>query len=114
MRLVDRDAHTANLRAARQHGVGDRAGSRFHQAIAAAAKRLGHGLNDEIVGNGVFQLVGSRGVAELELELQINLKGLSNLGLVLHHAVIGVQRQSFEKDRVAHRARLIAAVTARA
>ena len=69
------------MRATRQYRVGHRSGGRFHQAITSAAERLGDGLDDEVVGNRVFQLIGSRRVAELEVELQINVKGLSDLGL---------------------------------
>src|SRR5208282_4113866 len=42
------------------------------------------------------------------------LESLADLGFVLHHAVMGVQREPGDKDRVAHRARLIAAATASA
>ena len=43
-----------------------------------------------------------------------SLNGLADFGLVLHHAVIGVQHEPVDEDRVAHRARLIAAATASA
>ncbi len=42
---------------------------------------------------------------------EIELEGLSDLGLVLHHAVIGVQREARDEDRVGHRAPRMAAAT---
>ncbi len=97
-----------------QHGVGDRAGGGFDQPIAARAERLARRLDDRVVGNRVLELVAARGGVEIDIEHEIEPEGLPDLGLVLHDAVIGVQRQSVDEDRVAHRARLIAAATASA
>src|SRR5689334_11794714 len=114
MRLVHGHANTADWGAARQHRVSDRAGSRLDQSVASTAERLAHGLYDKVIRDSVLEFVSSRGGAELEIELQIDEKCLSDLGFVLHNPMIGVQRQPFEKNRIAHRARLIAAATASA
>jgi hypothetical protein len=114
MRLVHRNAYVTYLWAACEHGFGDGAGGAFHQPIAPAAECLNNGFDHEVVGNRILQLVGPRCVAEIEVELQIDLESLSDLGFVLHHAVIGVKRQTLEEDSVAHCARLIAAPTASA
>ena len=114
MRLVHRDAYVAYLRAAHEHGFGDGAGGAFHQPIAPAAERLDDCFDHEVVRNRILQLVSPRCVAEIDVELQVDLKGLSDLGFVLHHAVIRVKRQTLEEDSVTHCARLIAAATASA
>ena len=109
MRFMHRDPDTAHLRAAREDGIGDRARGGLHQPVTAPAECLGYDLDHHIVRDGILELIAARGVSEIELELQIDVKGLADLGFVLHHAVIGVQRQALEEDCVAHRFRLIAA-----
>ncbi len=104
----------ANLREALKHRLGDGAGGGLDQPVAARAERFARRLHHHVVGDGVLELVAARGFGEIDIERQIELEGLPDLGLVLHHAVIGVQRQPADEDRVAHRARLIAAATASA
>ena len=62
----------------------------------------------------MLELVGARGFGEIDVEHEIEPERLPDLGLVRHHAVIGVQHQPVDENRVAHRARLIAAATASA
>src|SRR4029077_19062122 len=114
MRLVHGDANAAHLGIALQHRLGDGAGAPTREPIAARAERVGRGLHHLVVGDRVLEHVALRGLGQIHIEHEIELESLSDLGLVLHHAVIGVQRQPADKDRVAHRARLIAAATASA
>ena len=39
---------------------------------------------------------------QIEVEHEIELEGLADLGLVLHHAMIGVQRQPAHEHLVGH------------
>src|SRR5580704_3287049 len=114
VRLVHGDADVAHLGVMLQHRLGDGAGGRLDQPIAAGAERLRRGLHHLVVGHSVLEHVAARGFGEIDIEHQIELKCLPDLGLVLHHAVIGVQRQPADEDSVAHRARLMAAATASA
>src|SRR6516165_11862517 len=114
MRLVDRDAYAVHLRAARQYRIGDRAGGGFDEAIAPPAEGFRHRHDHQVVGNGILQLVGARCSTEFEFNSEIDMERLSDLGLMLHHAVVGMKSEPLKKDRVAHRARPIAAATASA
>ena len=93
MRLVDGDADGGDLLETVEHGIGDRAGGGLHQAIALGAERLAGDIDHLVVADGVGELVGAGGLRQIEIEHEIELEGLADLGLVLHHAVIGVQRQ---------------------
>src|SRR4029077_21220291 len=86
-------------------------GRGLDQAVAARAERLARGLDDQVVGNGVFQLVAARSVAEINVEHEIELETLSDLALMRHHAVIGVQSQAVDEDRITHWAALGARLT---
>src|SRR5580693_507278 len=114
VRLVHGDADVAHLGVMLQHRLGDRAGCRLDQPIAPRAERFRRRLHHLVVGNGVLEHVAARGLGQIDVEHQIELESLPDLGLVLHHAVIGVQRQPADEDRIAHRARLMAAATASA
>jgi len=37
-----------------------------------------------------------------DVEHQVELEGLADLGLMLHHAVVGVQRQSIDEHLIGH------------
>src|SRR3984957_15418676 len=114
VRLVHGNANAGNLRTALKYRLGNGAGRGFDQPVTAGAKRLARGLRHHVVGDGVFQLVGARRDRKIDIKDKIEPERLPDPGFVLHHAVIGVQRQSRDEDPVAHRARLMAAATASA
>src|SRR5579862_269368 len=114
VRLVHGDADAADLWELVEHRVGDRAGGGFDQAIAAGAECLTRRLHRRVVGHRVLELVGARGLGEVDVERQIEPEGLADLGLVLHHAVVGVEGETADEYRVAHRACRMAAATASA
>ncbi len=51
---------------------------------------------------------------EIDVEHEIEHERLPDFGLMRHHAVKGVEHEAVDEDRAAHRARLIAAATAKA
>src|SRR5580704_9639901 len=114
VRLVHGDANAPDLRVMLQHRLGDGAGGCLHQPITARAECVHRRLHHLVVGHGVLEHVAARGFGKGDIEHQIELESLPDLGLVLHHAVVSVQRQPVDEDGVAHRARLIAAATASA
>src|SRR5262249_2971991 len=67
-----------------------------------------------VVADRIHQSVAARGRGEIDVEHQIEREGLADLGLVLHHAVIGMQRNPVHEHRVAHCALPIAAATRKA
>ena len=77
-----------------EHRVGDGAGGGLDQPVAARAERLARRLHHQVVGDGVLELVAARRFGQIDVEHQIELEGLADLGLVLHHAVIGVEHQA--------------------
>src|SRR5215472_8021346 len=107
MRLVHGDPHPQNLREPLEDGFGDRAGRGLDQPTPTGAERLARDLNDLVIAHGVRELVGARSRGEIDVELE----GLPDLGLVLHHAVISVQRQPGDEDGIGHRALPMAAAT---
>ena len=94
-----------DLRKARQDRVGDRAAGGFDQAIVARREHFGRGVDDGAVGNRVGEPVGARAGRQIERQFEIDDEALADLGFVLHHAVMGVDQQAGDEDRVAHRAR---------
>ena len=86
----------------------------LHQPVAPRAEGVARGLDQLLVGNRVLERVGARGLGKIDVEHEIEHKGLSDLGLMRHHAVISVEHEPIDEDDAAHRARLIAAATASA
>ena len=88
-------ATAAHRAESREHGVGDRAGGGLDQPVAFCAQKasLAH-LDHLVVGDRVGELVGRAAAREIDVEHEIEREGLPDLGLVRHHAVIGVQRQA--------------------
>ena len=60
----------------------------------------------------MLELVAARRSAEIDRELEIDHEALADLLFVRHHAVIGMDDQPVDEDRVAHALLLIAAMTA--
>src|SRR5262245_25308760 len=114
MRLVHADPHPQDLREPVEDGFSDRAGRGLDQSIATRAKRPARDLDDLVVAHGVRELVGTRSRGQIDVEHEIELEGLPDLGLVLHHAVIGVQCKPGDEDGIGHRALPMAAATRRA
>ena len=88
------DANAGDLGTALKHRFGNGAGRGFDQPVAAGAKRLAHRLHHHVVGDGVLELVGARGRGKIDIKDKIEPERLPDFGFVLHHAVIGVQRQA--------------------
>src|SRR5689334_16231357 len=103
VRLVNGDADGRDLSEAVEHGIGDSAGGGFYQAVALGAERLARGIDHLVVTDGVGELVGVGCLREIDVQHEVELEGLADLGLVLHHAMIGVQRQPTHKHLVCHK-----------
>src|SRR5262249_3075478 len=111
VRLVPGDSPPRDLREAIEDGLGDRAGRGFDQPIATGAKRLARDLDDLVVAHRMRELVGARSRGEVDVEHEVEVEGLPDLGLVLHHAVISVQCKPGDEDGIGHRALPRAAAT---
>src|SRR6516165_9989642 len=111
MRLVHGDPHPQDLREPLEDGFGDRAGRGLDQPTPTGAERLARDLDHLVIAHGVRELVGARSRGEVDVEHDVELEGLPDLGLVLHHAVIGVQRQPGDEHGIGHRALRMAAST---
>src|SRR6516164_4749978 len=94
-----------------EHRIDDTARCGFDQAEALAAERLGRAIDDLVVGNGVDHLVRAGCRGQIDFEVEIKRESLPHLGLVRHHAVIGMQYQSSYENSVTHRTASIAALT---
>src|SRR5262249_39438543 len=106
--------HPQGLREPVEDGFGDRAGRGLDQSIATRAKRPARDLDDLVVAHGVRELVGTRSRGQIDVEHEIELEGLPDLGLVLHHAVIGVQCRPGDEGGMGPGALRMAGATRRA
>src|SRR5262249_32464149 len=111
MRLVHCHAHGRHPGEAFEDRIGHRAGGGLHQPVAALAERAAGEIDHLVIADRVHELVRLRCGGKVDLEYEVELEGLSDLRLMLHHAVIGMQRQPADEDGVAHRASRIAAAT---
>src|SRR5215510_9238667 len=111
MRLVNGHPHRRHFCKAFEDRIGNRTGRGLDQPIALGAERPARELDDLVVADRVGELVGARSGREINVEDEIELEGLPDLGLMLHHAVIGVQREARNKDGVGHRASRMARAT---
>src|SRR4051812_29001000 len=102
MRLVHGNPDSCDLAELVQHGLGNGSGRGLDQPIALSAERLARHQDHLIVADRVGKLVGARRLSEVDVERQIEREGLADLRLVLHHAVIGMQRQPSDEHLIAH------------
>src|SRR5439155_21641669 len=63
------------------------------------------------IGHGIGEAFGVRGFLEIGEQLEVDHKALPDLGLVLHHAMAGMDHKAGDEDRVGHRLSPIAAAT---
>src|SRR5205823_736177 len=68
-------------------------------------------IHDGRVGYRVGKLVAVRRVGQVGHQFEIEDEALADLRLVLHHAVMGVDDEAADENRVAHRACSMAAAT---
>src|SRR6266700_2615298 len=111
MRLVNGHPHRCHFGKAREDRIGDRAGRGLDQPIALGAERPARDFDDLVVADRVGELVGMRGGRKINVKDEIELEGLPDFGLMLHHAVIGMQREARNEDGVGHRASRMAFAT---
>ena len=111
MRLVHGDLDGTDARKGRDDGVGHRAGRALQQLIVGVLECRDCRRHHIGVGHGVGQVIGVRGFRQVDGEFEIDDKTLPDFGLVLHHAVAGMDDDAGDEDRIAHPCSLIAAVT---
>src|SRR5262249_1125147 len=111
VRLVHGDPHPQDLREAIEDGLRDRAGPGFDQPVATGAKSLARDTADPVLAHRMRELVGAGSRGEVDIEHEVEVEGLPDLGLVLHHAVISVQCKPGDEDGIGHRALPMAAAT---
>src|SRR6187455_2071131 len=73
--LVDGDADGGDLLETGEHGLGDGAGGGLHQAIALCPERLARNIDHLIVADSVGELVGARGLRQIDVEHEIEVEG---------------------------------------
>ena len=102
------------LRETAEHRFGDGASRGLDQSMSAGAEGEACDVDDLIVAHCMRELIGPRRRAQVHIEHQIEPEGLSNRGLVIHHAVVGVHGKASDEYGIGHRAFRIAAATRRA
>ena len=75
---------------------------------------MSRNLDDLVISNRVSELVGAHCAGQIHVEGEIELEGLSDFGLVLHHAMVGVQHEPAHEHLVGHRMSLMAPATRKA
>src|SRR5262249_1475073 len=111
MRLVHRHAHGRDPWEAFEDRIGHRTGGGLHQPVAALAEHAAGEIDHLVIADRVHELVRLRCRGKVDLEHEIELEGLPDLRLMLHHAVVGMQRQPANENGAAHRASRTAAAT---
>src|SRR3954454_19607088 len=102
MRLVHGDLDRTDAGKERQDGTGHRAGRALQQLVIGVLESRGGRRHDVGVRHGVGEPVAARWFRQIGIELEVDDKTLADLGLVLHHAVAGMDRQAGYEDRIGH------------
>src|SRR4029077_14596244 len=89
----------------------DPASGGLDEAVTLRAKRLARTIDHLVIRDRVHDLVRTGGSRKIDLKVQVECEGLPNLGLMGHHAVIGVQRESSYENAITHGAPSIAVRT---
>src|SRR6185437_1870835 len=111
VRLVHGDLDDGDAGKRRQDRLGDRAGSAFQQLVIDVLEGGGRGRDHVGIGNRVGEAIGARGFRQIGRQFEVDDEALANLGLMLHHAVAGMDHDAGDEDRIAHRLSSIAAAT---
>src|SRR5882757_1599426 len=103
MRLVDGDLDRPDARKRRQDGIGHRAGGALQQLVIGVLEGGGRGCDHVGVRHGIDQPVGERGFRQVRKQFEIDHKALSDLGLVVHHAMAGMDHEPGDENAIGHR-----------
>src|SRR4051812_17120236 len=108
MRLVDGDLDRPDARKRRQDGIGHRAGGALQQLVIGVLERGGRGRHHVGVRHGIDQPIGVRGFREVRKQFEIDHEALSDLGLVVHDAMAGMDHEPGDENGNGHRLSQIA------
>src|SRR3954447_6169732 len=111
MRLVDGDLDRPDARKRRQDGIGHRAGRAFQQLVIGVLEGGRRGCDHVGIGHGIDQPVGARGFRQIRKQFEIDHEALPDFGLVVHHAMAGMDDEPGDEDRIGHCLSQIAAAT---
>src|SRR3569623_746958 len=102
VRLVHGDLDGADARKMRQDGVGDYVDRALQQLVVGCLECRRRRRHDLGVRHGIGEPVASRRLRQVGIELEIDDEALADLGLMIHHAVAGMDRQARDEDRICH------------
>src|SRR5262245_27048263 len=111
MRLVHGDLDGADAREGRKDRVGHRARRALQQLVIGVLECRDRRRHHVGIRHGVGELIAARGFREVGIQLKIDHKALADFGLVIHHAVAGVDDEALDEDGVGHCFSSIAAAT---
>src|SRR5262245_8282179 len=111
MRLVHGDLDGADTREGRKDRVGHRARRALQELVIGILERRDGGCHHIGIGHCVRQVIAARGFRQIGAQLEIDDKTLADLGLVIHHAMAGVDDEALDEDGVGHCFSSIAAAT---
>src|SRR5215207_9711035 len=111
MRLVDGDLDRVDACKRREYRVCNGAGGALQELVIGVLERRRRGRHHTGIGYGVRQVIGARGFRQISGKFEVDDKTLPDFGLVLHHAVAGMDDDAGDEDRIAHSCSLIAAAT---
>src|SRR5262245_31628400 len=102
MRLVHGDLDGADTREGRKDRVGHRARRALQELVIGILERRDGGCHHIGIGHCVRQVIAARGFRQIGEQLEIDHKALPDLGLVIHHAMAGVDDEALDEDGVGH------------
>src|SRR5215510_2724168 len=111
MRLVHRDLDGPDARKGRKDRVGHGARRALQELVIGVLERRDRGCHHIGIRHGVGEVIAERGFRQIGIQLEIDDKALSDLGLVIHHAMAGVDDEALDEDGVGHCFSSIAAAT---
>src|SRR5689334_7706629 len=111
MRLVHGDLDGADARKSREDRIGHCAGRALQELVVGVLERGDRRRHHIGVGHGVGEVIAARGFREIGIQFEIDHEALADLGLVIHHAMAGVDDEPLDEDGVGHLLPSIAAAT---
>src|SRR5579859_473952 len=111
MRLVHGDLDGADARKGSQYRIRHRPGGTFEELVIGtpeSGRRGGHHIG---IGHGIGETIGAGGLRQVRIQFEVDHEALADLGLVLHHAVAGMDHDAGDEDRIRHCLSSMAAAT---
>src|SRR6185312_16223363 len=111
MRLVHGDLDGADARKGSQNRIRHGARGAFEELVIGIPESGRRGGHDIGIGDCIGEPIGAGGLRQVRIQFEVDHEALADLGLVLHHAVAGMDHDAGDEDRIRHCLSSMAAAT---